>query len=111
MSTCPFCAEDIPATGSTCPHCGRGLAGRDLLNAATQSGGAAAPITAVPSSAVLLIVGALIATAVGFISLAQATMGVGILCVGCVLVMCARIAQAGQHHREVIQRLAGTAKR
>jgi putative nucleic acid binding protein len=32
MTRCPHCAEEIPATGSFCPHCGKGVAGKDLLS-------------------------------------------------------------------------------
>jgi hypothetical protein len=47
---------------------------------------------------VVLLIGALGAGGIGLLFLSQATAGVGLLAFGCLLAICARIAQAaGQH--------------
>ena len=49
-------------------------------------------------SAILMILG-ILAVVVGALSLSQATMGVGIIAIGCFLAILARLAQAEVHHR------------
>jgi hypothetical protein len=49
--------------------------------------------------AVLLRILAVLAGLVGLGSLSNATMGVGIICFGCLLGILARMAQAEEHHR------------
>jgi hypothetical protein len=52
---------------------------------------------------ILLVIVAGIATAIGFLSLSQATMGVGILAVACILGVFARIAQANKYQHDLIE--------
>lgn len=57
---------------------------------------------------VMLFLG-LVAVVVGSAMLSQATMGVGVIALGCFLGICARIVQAGGHQRkteELLERLA-----
>lgn len=49
-------------------------------------------------SAVLVIIAILIAGA-GAMSLTQATLGVGLICIGCLIAIFARIVQAAEHYR------------
>lgn len=49
----------------------------------------------------ILLILAVIVTAIGFGFLSQATMGVGIIAIGCVLGILARIAQANAQHNEL----------
>lgn len=51
-----------------------------------------------------LVVIAILAVAIGVLSLSQATMGVGIIAIGCFIGILARIAQASEHNRSVILR-------
>lgn len=53
-------------------------------------------------SIVLMIV-ATLAVVFGAFSLSQATMGVGIITIGCFIAILARLAQAYQQHREVMR--------
>lgn len=53
-------------------------------------------------SIVLMIV-ATLAVLFGAFSLSQATMGVGIITIGCFIAILARLAQASQHHREAMR--------
>jgi hypothetical protein len=50
---------------------------------------------------VALIILAVLAALVGLVSLSQATLGVGLICGGCLLGVLARIAQAQAQHREL----------
>ncbi len=50
---------------------------------------------------ILLVILAFVAIGIGLFTLTQATMGVGILAVGCFLAILARIAQASHHHNEI----------
>jgi len=54
---------------------------------------------------ILLIIVALLGGFVGAFCLTQATMGVGIICGGCLLAILARIAQACDQHQELIQKI------
>ena len=49
----------------------------------------------------ILVLLSLLATIIGFLTLTQATMGVGILAVACILAIFARIAQADAQHKEL----------
>lgn len=49
----------------------------------------------------VLVLLSLIALGIGFIYLSQATMGVGILAIACVLAVFARLAQAEAHQKEL----------
>jgi hypothetical protein len=51
-------------------------------------------------SAILMILG-ILAVAFGALSLSEATMGVGIIAIGCFLAILARLAQAEAHHRSL----------
>lgn len=53
-------------------------------------------------SAVLMIL-AILAGVVGVFSLSQATMGVGIIALGCLLGILARLAQAEAHQRALMR--------
>jgi hypothetical protein len=55
----------------------------------------------VQAMTVLMVVLALLAGLGGFTSLSQATMGVGIICIGCLLAILGRIAQAAEQHRDI----------
>ena len=50
---------------------------------------------------VVLIILAVLVALVGLVSLSQATLGVGLICGGCLLGVLARIAQAQAQHRDV----------
>ena len=51
-------------------------------------------------SAILMILG-ILAVVIGALSLSQATMGVGVIAIGCFLAILARLAQAEAHHRSL----------
>jgi hypothetical protein len=55
--------------------------------------------------AAILIILAIVAVGIGFLELSQATMGVGILAIGCLMGILARIAQASAHHKELTEKL------
>lgn len=59
---------------------------------------------------VMLFLG-LIAVVVGVAMLSQATMGVGVIAIGCFLGICARIVQAGGHQRKTEQLLEDLVRR
>ncbi len=61
-----------------------------------------AKVTEITLGARLLLVVAFLGAFFGVASLSNATMGVGILCGCCLLVMVARINQAAVHHRELM---------
>lgn len=48
---------------------------------------------------VLLVIIAILAVVFGVLSLSQATMGVGIIAIGCFIAILARLAQAAEHHQ------------
>lgn len=50
---------------------------------------------------ILLVILAMIALVVGFFTLSQATMGVGILAAACLFGIFARIAQAADHQAQI----------
>lgn len=50
---------------------------------------------------ILLLLLAAVALIAGFMSLSQATLGVGILAVACFFGILARLAQANRHHKEI----------
>jgi hypothetical protein len=50
---------------------------------------------------ILLVILAILALVIGFFTLSQATMGVGILAAACLFGILARIAQAAQHQTEL----------
>ncbi len=52
---------------------------------------------------ILLVVVAIVVGVIGGLMLTQATLGVGIICAGCLIGILARIAQASGQHEEVIQ--------
>jgi tryptophan-rich sensory protein len=47
----------------------------------------------------LLVVIAILAVGYGLISLSQATLGVGMIAIGCFVAILARLVQAAEHHR------------
>lgn len=49
----------------------------------------------------LLIVIGIIAIIIGIFTLTNATMGAGVIAIGCFFGILARIAQAGRHHNEL----------
>lgn len=51
-----------------------------------------------------LVVIAILAVAIGVLSLSQATMGVGVIAIGCFIGIFARLAQASEHNRTAILR-------
>lgn len=51
----------------------------------------------------LLVAAALGSAALGALMLTAATMGVGLICGGCLLAICARLVQAGAHYRVLAQ--------
>ena len=58
----------------------------------------------------ILIILSLIAAAVGVFTLSEATFGVGILAVACLLAIYARLAQASIHNKEIKKLLDVTQK-
>jgi hypothetical protein len=54
--------------------------------------------------AVLLVVIAVLTAIFGAASLSQATMGVGIICIGCFIAILARIVQASVQHNELLKK-------
>jgi hypothetical protein len=50
----------------------------------------------------LLIVLAVVAATLGALQLSSATLGVGLVAIGCTFAILARIAQAAAHHRQVL---------
>ncbi|MGS0516354.1 hypothetical protein ACQR5T_20955 [Xanthomonas oryzae pv. oryzicola] len=53
---------------------------------------------------VALVVIAILAVAIGVLSLSQATMGVGVIAIGCFIAILARLAQASEHNKAAILR-------
>jgi len=92
--TCPHCSGVVARTDKTCPHCQRSL----TATAASQQ---RLPAT-MPSSTMLLLLFGAIAMVGGIMLLTQATMGVGLICIGCFLAVWGRILQAGAHHHDNI---------
>lgn len=68
--------------------------------------GAPPPVVAiaVPSSTILLLFLAVVAGGFGLLNLTQATLGAGLIALGCLLGIWARIHQAQAHHRDVMRR-------
>jgi hypothetical protein len=58
----------------------------------------------------LILIFGFLAMVIGFFTLSEATMGVGILAAGCFLGIVARIAQAAQHQKELGTILAAMTK-
>ena len=58
-----------------------------------------------------LIILALAAVFFGTTSLSQATLGVGILSLGCLFAILARIGQAAAHHKETLHAMAAIERR
>lgn len=54
---------------------------------------------------IFLIVLGLLAVVVGSNMLTQATLGVGVICGACFLLILARIAQAHEQHKDLLKRL------
>lgn len=54
---------------------------------------------------VIMILAALLLGAIGLNSLTQATIGVGLICLGAVAGILARIAQSGAQHADVLRQL------
>jgi hypothetical protein len=48
------------------------------------------------------VVAAMIAGIIGFFFMSQVTMGVGIVCFGCLLAIIARVRQQERHHTEMV---------
>ena len=51
----------------------------------------------------VLLVFALLAVGFGAMSLSEATLGVGVIAIGCFLAIAARLAQAEVHHRALLR--------
>lgn len=49
------------------------------------------------------LAGAIIATVIGFFFLSNITSGVGLVCTGCLLGIIARMKQAEDHHKHMIE--------
>lgn len=62
-------------------------------------------VNAVPPSAGILLLIAVVAGGVGLLLSSQASLGVSVVGFGCLLAIWARIAQAAGHHRDVMHRL------
>lgn len=79
--------------------------GRALLNPALkdQPVGVSAGIT------VLLLIAGLVLF-VGLGSLSQATSGVGVIAAACFMGICARVLQAGAHHKAIMVKMNGAQK-
>jgi hypothetical protein len=58
----------------------------------------------IPAGSIVLLLIALLAAGIGFISLSEATMGVGMIAVACLLAIIARIMQATAFHTEIMRR-------
>jgi hypothetical protein len=72
--------------------------GRDLLANPVKA-------TRLPGNttiSVVLVIVALLAALLGLAQLSNATMGVGLICAGCLLAVCARIAQARYQHVQLL---------
>ncbi len=54
----------------------------------------------------ILSIAAFLAGLIGFSMLTQATMGVGLVCIGCLSAILARIIQQERHHKEMKDELA-----
>lgn len=61
----------------------------------------------VPTSTTVLLILAIIAGVIGVLMLSEATSGVGLVCLGCLLAVLGRILQASEHHRDAMRRLGG----
>ena len=57
----------------------------------------------------LLVVLSVLLAVVGAVSLSQATMGVGVICLGVAFGVWARIAQAAEHRKEDLKRASSAA--
>ncbi|WP_208588000.1 hypothetical protein [Xanthomonas fragariae] len=51
-----------------------------------------------------LVIISILAVAIGVLSLSQATMGVGVIAIGCFIAILARLAQASEHHKSLLIR-------
>lgn len=107
MEICPHCGATVGRTDKECGACHRGLTGKALLSPTV----ARRPET-VSAGAILLILAALAAGAVGLMLLVGgptigigAAVGLGVIGGGCLFAVLARIVQAGAHHAEMIAAL------
>ena len=92
---CPHCGKAVAQTDRACPHCHKGLSGRALLADTT-------PTSSSLGLVVCLAFGALIAV-FGMLFHSEATRGVAFLTLACFLAICARIAQAGHQHKQMLK--------
>lgn len=102
--TCPHCGASQPRGPATCDGCGKPLAGgKSVARTGLKARGA-------NSGVVVLIILSLIAALAGFVSLTQATAGVGGIAIAILLAVYARIAQAGAIHDRAEQHLQHISK-
>jgi hypothetical protein len=59
---------------------------------------------------ILLIIFALIGSFIGLVCLSEATVGVGIICFSCLLAILARINQAYEKHKELMEKIDSKSK-
>jgi zinc-ribbon domain len=100
---CPHCGYEVSPAARTCGNCGKGLSGSDLL--APRDLLAPKPPEALSIGSILLLGLAFLLLPVGLLFISQATFGVGVLIVACLLAIAARIAQAGAHHKALMYEL------
>jgi len=85
--------------GHDAAHCSSTAAQRAQTNITNRG-------TSMKVVLVVLAFLAFLAAAFGALSLSNATMGVGFICLGCLAAVGARIAQASAHHTELLKRMA-----
>lgn len=57
---------------------------------------------------IFLTIVALIFGVAGFLNLSEATLGVGLIAIGCLFGIVSRIAQASKHQKELMEKLSET---
>ncbi len=60
---------------------------------------------------VFLTIIAFLAVLIGTFQLTQATVGVGIICIGCATAIFARIAQESAHHKQLLNKISDSTKK
>jgi len=102
---CPYCGREVERTDKVCPHCQKRITASSLL-ADPPGGGAPVPAVpvGVPTSTSVLLLFAVGLGGLGFLMLSEATRGVGMIALGCLLAVWGRIFQAAAIHRDAVRR-------
>lgn len=101
---CPHCGRAVAQTDRFCPHCHKGLAGAAALSESARQ-------TSSPGMVLCLIVSSI--AVLGGIATTPSepfAQGLAALAVACFFAVCARIAQAGHQHKQLLRELSKTAR-